>query len=92
MSDFGVTIDLATFWPRTKTGLFQFKDASAKRLCLKTDQFGVVTKVYFRPEKYHVFSNPRATNPFPGGIMSFIFNSHLHTDMASYDDFEHDNY
>jgi hypothetical protein len=43
-------------------------------------------------EKYHVFSNPRATNPFPGGIVSFIFNSHPHTDMASYDDFEHDNY
>jgi hypothetical protein len=43
-------------------------------------------------EKYHVFSNPCATNPFPGGMVSFIFNSHPHTDNASYDDFEHDNY
>lgn len=43
-------------------------------------------------EKYHLFSNPRATNPFPGGIESFILNSHPHTDMASHDHFENDNY
>ena len=59
------------------------------------DARGLLSALMFvdlESEKYHVFSNPRATNPFPGGIVSFIFNSHPHTDMASYDDFEHDNY
>jgi hypothetical protein len=59
------------------------------------DARGLLSALMFvdlESEKYHAFSNPRATNPLPGGIVSFIYNSHPQTDMASYDDFEHDNY
>jgi hypothetical protein len=43
-------------------------------------------------ERYHVFFNPRATNPISGGIENFIHNSHPTTDLASYDDFKYDSY
>jgi hypothetical protein len=43
-------------------------------------------------EQYHVFFNPRAKNPIPGGIESFAMNIHPPTALASYDDFAHDNY
>jgi hypothetical protein len=43
-------------------------------------------------ERYHVFFNPRAKNPIQPGIVDFTMNTHPITDLASYDDFEHDNY
>jgi hypothetical protein len=43
-------------------------------------------------ERYHVFFNPRATNPIALGIENFTMNSHPITDLASHDDFAHDNY
>ena len=43
-------------------------------------------------ERYHVFFNPRTANPIARGIEHFARNSHPITDLASYDDFAHDNY
>ena len=43
-------------------------------------------------ERYHVFSNPRAKNPIRRGIVNLTMDIHPVTDLASYDDFEHDNY
>ena len=43
-------------------------------------------------ERYHVFSNPRARNPIRRGIVNLTMDTHPVTDLASYDDFEHDNY
>ena len=42
--------------------------------------------------RYHVFSNPRAKNPIPQGIVSFTMNIQPPTALASYDDFVNDDY
>jgi hypothetical protein len=43
-------------------------------------------------ERYHVFYNPRAKNPIWRGIVNLTMDTHPVTSLASYDDFEHDNY
>jgi hypothetical protein len=43
-------------------------------------------------ERYQVFFNSRTANPIARGIEHFAMNSHPITDLASCDDFAHDNY